>query len=467
MKPQKTPFAVAAILLLASTVSHAQCPASFASQNISGSTVQFTAQPAPANGAVSYYWLFGYSSQSSVAVGSNTMVHSFPGNGVYTVTVHYSDSVSSTPCFSSATNTVLVNTSTCNDSISFTWTPAANGKVIFYGNSFNNLSYAYSWDFGDGSQGSGFSPVHTYTSGGVYTVTLTANTSPVAVCSYTAAKVLTVNIVPCPIAASFSYATAGNQATLSSTSSGTTATSFYAWQFGDGHTAYGNPVVHTYSNNGSYNARLIVQDSSAVFCDDTVQQTVSITNGSCLLNLSFIVQKDSVQPLTWYIYPNVAGNITSVQWNWGDGSTSNLLYASHTFSAAGTYSICLSATAACGATSVTCVQSSIYRTAGSEVISVIVKEPVTGMREPDYAQLPLKVIPNPSSGTFTLRLPEQTAVSEIVIVDPLGRAVWKSDRIYETVDPVIISAEDLPPGTYLVTVSSGDARWQARVLVVR
>ena len=54
----------------------------------------------------------------------------------------------------------------------------------------------------------------------------------------------------------------------------------YQWDFGDGSSATGQTVSHSYSSAGDYTVTLTVSDSSSETADATATQTVSVTSGS-------------------------------------------------------------------------------------------------------------------------------------------------------------------------------------------
>jgi PKD repeat protein len=123
---------------------------------------------------------------------------------------------------------------------------------------------SYAWNFGDSSSGSGVSTTHTYTTGGSYTITLTVtdnkgktgtttrviraleNQAPSAAFTVSQAK------ITAPAVVSF-------DASASADSDGTIAN--YSWEFGDGGTASGVVVSHTFTTGGIFVAKLTVTDN--------------------------------------------------------------------------------------------------------------------------------------------------------------------------------------------------------------
>jgi len=130
----------------------------------------------------------------------------------------------------------------------------------------------YSWNFGDGSTGTGVTTSHTYTSNGIYTVILTVTDSAgnvgygsVIITVGVAGEVnAVINTTPDPPTGTAPF-TVGLDASESTTSaSGATIVS-YSWYFNDGTPdEIGNIIpitTHTYNSEGTYLVQLTVEDS--------------------------------------------------------------------------------------------------------------------------------------------------------------------------------------------------------------
>lgn len=164
-------------------------------------------------------------------------------------------------------------------SASFTFSPAAPSPgtpVTFDASASGGTPTIYAWDFGDGQLGNSSTPTinHTYASGGNYQVKLEVGKPgqgcPFGFCSATLAKQVTVSGSSTPaLLASFTTsstcvsefgfttctANTGTAVTFTSTSTGATTTS---WKFGDGGTATGAQVSHTWTQPGNYAVELTV-----------------------------------------------------------------------------------------------------------------------------------------------------------------------------------------------------------------
>ncbi len=196
------------------------------------------------------------------------------------------------------------------------------------------------WDFGDGNISSLQNPSHTYTGTGNFNVTLRESNSFGCVKTVTKTQYIKIgsgvhanftNSVPnsckSPVTINFT-----------NTSTGVGALT-YQWLFGDGGTsALANPS-HTYSSNGSYAVQLIV--TNATGCTDTITKQNAITLGNVNADFSIpsVVCVGTSITLTNTSVPSPA----NVLWNFGDGTTSNILNPSKTYNAQGNFIIKMNA----------------------------------------------------------------------------------------------------------------------------
>lgn len=127
--------------------------------------------------------------------------------------------------------------------------------------SFTDLSTGatsgWMWDFGDSTSSTQQHPVHTYTSPGAYTVSLT---TPGIGGPSTLVEVGYVDVVPPPPSASFAANPTAGTAPLSVSFSDSSlgAISAWAWNFGDLGTSTLQDPVHTYALPGAYTVTLTV-----------------------------------------------------------------------------------------------------------------------------------------------------------------------------------------------------------------
>jgi len=100
--------------------------------------------------------------------------HVFPGEGVYTVSLMIMDTLSPTGCFDIYAREVVVGAQQgCVADFTFSLdTLSATPYVYSFNNQSSGDSLYYYWDFGDGDSSEEESPVHTYSGGGNYQVSL-------------------------------------------------------------------------------------------------------------------------------------------------------------------------------------------------------------------------------------------------------------------------------------------------------
>ena len=181
-------------------------------------------------------------------------------------------------------------------------------------------------------------PTHTYTNPGTYTVTETV-TGPGGNNTTTQTNYITVNW-PAPTAGFIVNSTSGmapfavqfnDQSTGNITS--------YNWNFGDGtsNSTQENPI-HTYNTPGTYTVTETVTGPGG---NNTTTQTNYITVNWPAPTAGFIVNSTSgMAPFAVQFNDQSTGNITSYNWNFGDG-TSNSTQENpiHTYNTPGTYTV--------------------------------------------------------------------------------------------------------------------------------
>jgi PKD repeat protein len=157
-------------------------------------------------------------------------------------------------------------------------TPSTGTAVTFDASASAGTPTIYAWDFGDGQTGNSSTPTttHTYQAAGNYQVKLEVGKPgqgcAFSFCSATFTKAVAVT-GPSGPAASFTTsatcvsefgftsctAATGTPVTFTSTSTGATT---YSWKFGDGGTATGPAVSHTWTQAGPYEVELTASNGS-------------------------------------------------------------------------------------------------------------------------------------------------------------------------------------------------------------
>ncbi len=318
----------------------------------SGPTADFSATPlsgaAPLNvtftdlstsllGITSWTWAFGDGGTSS----AQNPTHMYSDTGHYTVTLTVVDACGDDEETKEA---YVYVTGDCT--VEFNWeNDGVCLQSTYYFNAYAvgecNVT-AWDWDFGDGDTGSGQYPEHAYTASGSYVVTLSATNDGETL---TAVKTVSVTVYPGPTA-EFSAAPTSGEAPLDVTftdlSTSVLGIDTWAWQFGDGDISSDQNPTHAYNSPGTYNVVLTVTDSCGT--DYKVKQAYVHVGGECEVDFNWETSSfcDST---TYYFYAFPTGNcdISSYEWDFGDGSSGSGQNTEHTYTASGTYTVTLMA----------------------------------------------------------------------------------------------------------------------------
>ncbi len=216
-----------------------------------------------------------------------------------------------------------------------------NGNRFLFTNQSSNAykPIFYQWTFGDGSQSQGLNPQKIYAAPGTY---ITKLKTTFIYCSDSVTHTMVVRPKPnvsltvndagqCVNDHNFVF-TANN-----SISSGTLKT---YWKFGDlQEDSLVNTIAHTYPFAGFFNAFMIsVSDQG---CKDSTVQAIQVLKkpdasflinapAQCVNSQNFLFTNQSI---------GGSGNISSLNWDFGDGNTANTAQVNHFFAQNGHYSV--------------------------------------------------------------------------------------------------------------------------------
>jgi len=298
----------------------------------------------PDGSIVAYAWDFGDSNTGTGATATHT--YTLPGTYVVSLTVTDNRGAKNT-----VTHSVTATLPNVAPTAAFT-TTATDLAVAVNGSGSTDTDgtvASYAWDFGDGATASGSTANHTYAAAGTYTISLTVTDNKGATGTVThPVSVLAANVPP--VAAFGSTTTnlsAAFDASASTDSDGTIAS--YAWDFGDSKTGTGVSPTHVYTLPGSYVASLTVTDNRGG--TSTVTHSVTVTAPNVAPTAAFTSTATNLGVATDATSSTDSdGSIVSYAWDFGDSSTASGVTASHTYAAAGTFTISLTVTDNKGAT---------------------------------------------------------------------------------------------------------------------
>lgn len=443
------------------------------------STVNFSSLTTGTIPGTTYNWDFG---DGSTGIGSNP-THIYAANGGYGYTLTATNNPTCTSFIKTSIYYVQVApVKVCGYTPTLTYTLNASGLVDFKLSETATPWYV-NWNFSDTPYGAlptqTPSISHVYFNGtynmNVYLFsTLLNNCGPF---SYSAAITVTNNV--CNANSAFTFTT-GNNGTVqfSKTAPTTNSNIAYSWYFGDGVSSNQVNPTHSYISAGNYKTILISYDLAypltspldtfAIPCRTFSTANINISNVPCIANSNFSMQASS-NPQSYVIVPAYLYNVSSAVWDWGDGSSSNNLYAFHTYSAPGNYNICLTVTTTCGATSSLCANQYLSKSmAGNMVhVSVIAPEITNGLLEKSADYSTMTLYPNPSSdGLLNISAETEFLNAKLEIYDLFTKLVLEmSTNSHERLLQLDIST--LNNGIYFFKISSANKSMIRKFIVAK
>ncbi len=348
----------------------------------------------------------------------------------------------------------------CNANYTFT---VSGANVLFTNTSPTTGSFTtYQWNFGDGTTANGLNASHTFSSNGYKNVCLT-KTDSLPLCTSTKCDSVLITgastVTTCN--ANFNFVLGANGlVNFNNTSTGTTTSTYYTWNFGGGSFGSGSNPSNTYTSNGPKLICLTMSDSIAG-CNSTKCDSIIITSvGSssvCAPSVVYFLSKDSTAALTWNAFPSYPAGAINATWYWGDGSTSVGLFPSHTYSAAGTYSTCVTVSVSCGTVTASyCYLATIFKsTQNNSMITLNVKSNPTSIKTTKIDNTSLNIYPNPSNGIVTIEVSNLKSLqSKVYVYNVLGKVVFEKEMVSNSNQ--IIDLSELNEGTYFVKLVSAN-----------
>jgi PKD repeat protein len=238
--------------------------------------------------------------------------------------------------------------------------------------------------------------------------------------------------------------------TLNATTSGGTAPYSFAWTFGDGINATGNPAIHTFASYGSYNVTVTIKDNTGA-----ISWTYRIIN----VKLDVV----PVPVITWTppiifagetVFFDGSGSlhdpdgvIVAYLWQLGDGASQTGNGVLHTYSSPGVYKVTLSVTDDSGVTRIKSVAlwvhpamaltASSNATQGFAPLGISFNAQVSGGQSPytfswDFGDGLTSNHPTP---IHNYTIPRVYRV-EVTVTDSLGHVAWQNIIITVTAPQV-------------------------------
>ncbi len=279
-----------------------------------------------------YFWSYGDGTSGD---GRNSF-RTYANHGKYKVclTVLKKDSsCSSTTCDSI---TVMPTTINCNANWGFQ-KDAVNPLKVYFNAALQDTAFRYFWNFGNGTVSDSKNPIRTFTNAGWYKVCLTVSKKDSS-CSLTKCdSIFLGQNIPVNCNANFTFEKDQSnhlkvyfRATLQDTAFK------YFWSFGNGTASDSKNPIRTFTNNGWYKVCLTVTKKDST-CSVSKCDSIFLSP-SCSVNFSFNRNVSNGNQFTFETANDTSSNFI---WIFGDGSSSNVRLASHTYLLPGNYTVCL------------------------------------------------------------------------------------------------------------------------------
>lgn len=197
----------------------------------------------------------------------------------------------------------------------------------------------YLWNFGN-STSNLTNPTKTYTSGGNYTITLTATSQNGCTDSIRVSPALKVYDPDAQFQATPRIGCAGMTVQFTNTTNQNNIVGFL-WLFGDGTSSTLQNPTHTYNAIGNYPVSLVVTNSFGCVDTTTKLNYITIVDPTTNYTLPDTIKICLGDPYTFYD-PTAISN--SWNWDFGDGNTSTLQNGSNLYQNAGIYTVTLTTT---------------------------------------------------------------------------------------------------------------------------
>jgi gliding motility-associated-like protein len=278
-------------------------------------TPKFTGTATSVNPITTYAWDFG---DGNTVIGKTSNVtHTYNVDKKATVSLTVSDAngcsntivkndiVETFPAITAAFSADQRVLCKISDPVQFTNTSTGPGTLD------------YSWNFGDGTTSTQYAPLHVFSQKGIYSVSLTVNSS--TGCSATVSQNNYLNVASYQTDFTVQKSTCVND-TLTFTNTSNAVATKTTWDMGDGTQAEGASVKHVYKNVGDITVTLTNYYNS---CQETVQKTITINPLPAIQDFT-MTDKMLCDHSTVTFTDNTPG---AVSWEWKNGYYGNNVFS--------------------------------------------------------------------------------------------------------------------------------------------
>jgi DNA-binding beta-propeller fold protein YncE len=274
-------------------------------------------------------------------------------SGVFQLSVNVTDSLGASA--NASTSLTVLRSLTVQTALAPSTLPQIDAGVALQGtaSASNGLPpYSFGWAFGDGSTGSGAGVSHAYANPGDFVVTTQVRDATGASANASSAIVVVprpsvdVGLVP------ENVTDVDFPVSLSSTVAGGTGSAGETWLFGDGTMATGANATHAWTRPGNYPVTFRYVDALGVAANASVNVTVHPSIAATFSSGNVSSSTPALVATPVLFTSTISGGTPpySVTWSFGDGSMATGRAVSHSYAAAGSYTVAVTLRDAVGAT---------------------------------------------------------------------------------------------------------------------
>ncbi len=246
---------------------------------------------------------------------------------------------------------------------------------------------------------------------------------------------------------------------------GGTAPYSYQWYIGNSPVSGATSLNLSNAGSGTYSFQVIDANSC------TTSGSFFVIPGTPTPSVTYTLTQDATSH-TWDVYASYVSGTPpyTYSWSWGDGTNDNAAYPSHTYSVAGTYSICVTVTDANGCSSTYCQNDAVSRlgnnNAYSSMVYVNVFNGLSSISQYSNLNTNISVYPNPNNGVFNLSISqlENEKTNSIEVYNLIGECVHR--QIIASAD-CLIDLSSLQNGIYNLSIISNEGVVNKSVVISR
>ena len=171
----------------------------------------------------------------------------------------------------------------------------------------------------------------------------------------------------------------------------------------------------------------------------------------------------NISPLNWGVVPQYSSQVTSAIWHWGDGTSTNGLYPSHTYTTSGWYNICVTVYTSCGDSASTCRNDTLYKMSNNNsMVNINIMASANGINQITSTSNQVTVYPNPTSDQFFIDA-NTTDKLTVDMYDVNGRHVFSTS----VMDKSNINVATLDNGIYTLTIRTTGQVTNKKLVIAR